>query len=359
MQHRRHPATLTLLLLFSALFSTVAANAAPSDATDERFAPGGVLEGFQAVPGGEDAYFSGTAVAPAAAVKNVTFTLVTSNDTPLYGVEVALEGGGGSFKATTGLNGVAIFPTVAAGTFKVSLVGLPPNQVPTNAPTTLTIAKSTNVTIETALIFPGRSHEWILFGDSNSTPLPPDIIGFDVFLNSDHRFANYVSFALNEVDYALGNTPIAGYPGANKGIDIVINGENAHPNAALAHIRYGINDIHRYLGNPTSANVTTFRNAYTQAVQTTLGHGIIPILWTLSKEKNTSYDAGYDAANKVIKDLAAAYHLPLVVSNINARSNPKLFISDGVHNSNAGNVYLLSLMDQTLMAWFTRGSFAP
>ncbi len=334
------------------------------DSTSDMFAPGGPLNGFVAVPGGEDAYVlarpSGR-VGPSTVVTNVGFTLTTSNGKyPLYGVMVALQGAGGTFKATTGLNGTAVFPAVPAGTYNFGLIGLPLWQTPKNAPKTVSISKSGNTVITTAFTpGGGRNHEWLLFGDSNSIPLPPEVIGFDVFLNQDHTFANAMSYTLNEVDFALGNTPIAQFPDCNYGLAILTAGEAAHPAAPIALIRYGINDVHRYLAQPSSSDVSKFSTAYTQAVQTTIGHGTLPVLFTLMKETDTSYDSGFDAGNNVIKGLASSYHLPLVVANIDARHNPQYFKSDGIHNSDLGNEYLLSLMDQTLIKYFTTGSLAP
>lgn len=102
------------------------------------------------------------------------------------------------------------------------------------------------ITPETALTFPGRSHEWLRFGNSNSPPLPPEILGYDRTLAVD-----------------------------------------------------------------------TFRNAYTQAVQTTLSRGILAVRHTLTRETEENDDTASDA----------------------------------------GNVSRLQLMDQTLMRNFTTGSF--
>jgi len=348
-----------LILAISACVLTGLARAQDAADDPDRFGPGGLLEGFQRLPGNEDAYFSGPRVKGPTAVNNVTFALVmANNNAPLYGVQVALQGAAGVFKATTGLNGVAVFPVIAAGTYNLGLIGLPYGQTPSSVPKTVKITKTQGFTLKTALTFPGRTHEWLLFGDSNSIPMPPDPIGYDVMLAADKTFPTFANFALTERDYTLGNTPIAGWPDANNGLEILTYGEAQHPKAAMALIRYGINDVHRYLVFPTQDDINTFRNAYTQAVQTSLAHGILPVLHTLMKETDRNYDTGFDEANKVIKSLASTYHLPLVVANIDAIHNPQYFISDGIHNSNVGNTYLLQLMDQTLMRYFTTGSFA-
>lgn len=155
------------------------------------------------------------------------------------------------------------------------------------------------------------------FGDSNSTPPPRDILGYDRTLAADKTVPTFAGYPLALGHHVLGNTPIASWPGANDGPGIVTFGTTVQPEAAVALIRYGIEDVHRDLVVPTQHDVDLSRNAYRQAVQTTLSRGILPVRHTRMSETGENHDTG----------------------------------------RGAGRVYRPQHMDLTLMRDFTTGSF--
>lgn len=181
----------------------------------------------------------------------------------------------------------------------------------------------------------------LLFGDSDSSPKGETLswrsTDITYYLHLDSELAKALACkSLHAVNYAQGATPVHPAHMDHDGITQVREALAHTPKAHVAVCRYGLNDCHSYMQNPTPASREKFRTAYSQCIQMLLDHGAMVVLVTIQLEKRSDRRAGILAANEELKGLASKHNVLLVDPEIVWEKDKHLFHTDGIHLLDAG-----------------------
>lgn len=300
---------------------------------------------------------------PPPTVDNLTVALhQVPHDDPLAGVLVRLSGGGAALEAITGADGVAHVDRLTAGDYTLTLDGLPAHVSASGAPASIHFGPFFPRDVSVALPLDLAEGPLVLFGDSDSMPDSP-FRGDSIqdFLDEDPDLTAFFGWPFVARNRAQPDTPVADVSAADHyGLDQVRNALAELPDLRFALLRFGLNDVHAYLLPPTSDAVARFRDAYRAVLAELAARDVVPILVTLQHEKDSSRAGGTDAANGVIRELAAETGAVLVENDISYAEDPELFAAsdpDGVHLNEDGHRHLAALTEDALLHYFTHGAF--
>lgn len=281
-------------------------------------------------------------------IQNVRLVLALGDGRPVVGAVLRLGGGPVPMDATTDASGIAALSPVPTGTYRVELVALPPDTEPTDAPGSVRIGVLSPRTIDLRARVHLQPGPALLFGDSDSTGRGDAHHTVDRLLENDPELAALLGRALVFDNRADGNTPAH-----DTGVEQVRVGLADHPAAALALVRFGLNDAHQYLFSGGAPARARFEAAYVEIVDALLDAGVLPVLYTVSLEDSDVHRVGDSIANRVIRELALRDGLPLVESGLDAREQRALFDADGTHLNDRGHAELAARTLDELIAYFT------
>lgn len=188
---------------------------------------------------------------------------------------------------------------------------------------------------------PVPPQNWSFYGDSDSYEGPPEINRVAALLTNDSRFQAAVGAQVTVINFAEGDTPVASNTGAShNGYDQVVHGISENPGAPYSFLRFGINDLHRYLdGNFTQQSKNRFISAYRSVIELLLDDGSTPILFELHYEARAR-DEVVNWANSALQSLANEYGLSIIENKLNCKTQTQYCDSDKVHLNQSGHNFL-------------------
>jgi lysophospholipase L1-like esterase len=195
-----------------------------------------------------------------------------------------------------------------------------------------------------------------LFGDSDTDENEFKSITIDDILSHDPDIELSLGMEFAVRNFAQGNTPAAEVSSVeNDGLSQVKSAVQ-NRDLALAIVRFGLNDVHYYLVNPTDWNIEKFREAYEDIVVYLLNNGVLPILVTIQVEEQEVYHSGIYIANSVIEELSRKYETILTINDITYDKDPDYFSkkeeSEGAHLNNLGTRHISALIKDSILQYF-------